>query len=805
MAITQNFLAFPRQKVTDKQKTKKWFKDCVDFAENLLSTDFELKQSFKNKNENYNLRSNIIDRQNVEKTINPDKLNLKDMPATFQHIGIENTKIDLLVGEYVKRRKEFRAYLSNGDKDGISRKEATITDIIKQRAIELIQTPGLSDEEIAKQMQRLEKYLTYEFQDIAEITANKILKRETKEQDLEFLFRRTFEDMLIAGESIVYCGVLGGLPVMRRVDPRNIYTVGNQTMYLHDADIIVEYFYSSVGQIIDDYYDKLTDADITYLETGHTATSSTSLGLNRDISIGERFGPDTAVQLFNPSDLGIKIFSGSFDTQGNVRVVRVCWKGRRKVGKLKYYDEYGEEQIDYVPDTYKPDTDAGEEITWEWVNEWMEGTKIGDDIYVDTRPIPYASKSIVNKSKGLPPYIGIYNATQNNKVQSLTDMMKPLSYSFDIAWYKRELEIATHVGSFTAINASLIPSGWDPKEWIRYAKVNKFAFLDPTNEILKGPSQGKSAGAFNQLTATPVQVSNFDSVQMYTNYLLDIEERAGRIAGISGAREGQIQNRETARGVEREITQTSHITEKWFSLDSLFRKHALTKFLECCKYAYKKNPKRGQYILDDMGMAMVNHFNEFVESEFDLHIANSTNDTELFQSLRDLAHASIQNGNATIGDLVSIMQTESIQEIARKLEDSSKKLQEQQQQQQQEALQSQEKMQQAELQDKQQERELDKYKIDTDAQVKREEIDQRREAAYLNAETKERDGYRRIDSDSNGIADELDLRRTEVQERKNDEDISVKQEQLAETTRHNKATEEIQRKNANKKPSGGTK
>jgi hypothetical protein len=133
----------------------------------------------------------------------------------------------------------------------------------------------------------------------------------------------------------------------------------------------------------------------------------------------------------------------------------------------------------------------GEEVEWMWVNEWLEGTKIGDNTYTQMRPIPYASKSLVNKSKGTPPYVGTVYSTNDYRVQSLTDIMKPLAYSYDIAYYKRELEIATYKGNFAAINASMVPSGWDPKEWIRYVTVNKFGWLDPTNEILKGPSQGK--------------------------------------------------------------------------------------------------------------------------------------------------------------------------------------------------------------------------------------------------------------------------------------------------------------------------
>jgi hypothetical protein len=102
---------------------------------------------------------------------------------------------------------------------------------------------------------------------------------------------------------------------------------------------------------------------------------------------------------------------------------------------------------------------------------------------------------------------------------------------------------------------------------------------------------------------------------MYTNILLDIENTLGKISGVSGAREGQIQSRQAVGNVEREVAQTSHITEKYFALDANFRKRALTKFLDVCKYAYKANPKKGQYMLDDMGTEMIQFFDEFCASD----------------------------------------------------------------------------------------------------------------------------------------------------------------------------------------------
>lgn len=792
---SQGFINFPRQKLSDAQKTDKWYKKNIDFAGHLLTSDVNLRNSFKNKRINYNLRANVISPRDFEKFINPDNLDLNSLPASFQHIGIENTKINLLLGEYAKRKKEFKAYISSGDQEGISRKEQQLMDQIKQEMVQIIQTDSISQEEIQKRLQALEKYQNYEFQDMTEIVANKILKKEYKEGNFDFTFLRTFEDLLTAGEEIMYCGVLGGEPVMRRVNPMNIYTLGGNSMFIEDADIIVEYGYKSVGQVIDDYWDTLEPKDVDFLEKGRTDTSTDGgpgIGLNRDISIFDFYGEAGALDIFHPNEAGVRTFAGAFDTYGNVRVMKVCWRSRRKIGELTYFDDEGVEQKDWVPEDYRPNKELGEKVKWIWVNEWMEGTKIADHIYTVMRPVPFASKSLVNKSKGTPPYIGSVNSTNDYKVQSLMDIMKPLAYSYDIAYYKRELEIATYKGSFTAINSALVPSGWDPKEWMRYVTVNKFAWLDPTNEILKGPAQGKSAGQFNQLTAQQVNIGDPNAIGMYTNLLVDIENTLGKLAGVSGAREGQIQNREAVGNVEREVAQTSHITEKWFAIDQNFRKRALTKFLECCKYAYKANPQKGQFLLDDLSQQFITHFDEFASTEYDLHLSNSTSDTQLYNDIKALSQAAIQNGQATISDLVAITQSDSVQDIAKKLEASAQRIKDENNKMQEQQMQQQQEMQQAQMQADQEAREIDIKKHDDKIAVDREKIQADLEiAAMKEVNNNYRTESGLMDSDSNGIADELDLRRTEVEEKRNDQKADLDMAKLDETIRSNQAKEEL--------------
>ena len=171
----QGYISFPRQKLSDKEKTDYWYKKNMDFAEHLLTSDVNLRSNFKNKKTNYNLRANIINTKDFEKFINPDNLDLESLPASFQHIGIENTKINLLLGEYSQRRKEFKAYISSNDSEAIGRKEMGLMDELKKITSEMIMSTSLTEEEIQKRLKQFEHYRKYEYQDIAETVANKIL------------------------------------------------------------------------------------------------------------------------------------------------------------------------------------------------------------------------------------------------------------------------------------------------------------------------------------------------------------------------------------------------------------------------------------------------------------------------------------------------------------------------------------------------------------------------------------------------------------------------------------------------------
>jgi hypothetical protein len=93
-----------------------------------------------------------------------------------------------------------------------------------------------------------------------------------------------------------------------------------------------------------------------------------------------------------------------------------------------------------------------------------------------------------------------------------------------------------------------------------------------------------------------------------------------------------------------------------------------------------------------MGAEVVSYYDEFSESEYDIHIDDGPNTQELMQALNQLAHAGMQTGQIKFRDLIEIYKKDSISALARYLEEAQDKITQEQQQMQQMQQESQERM-----------------------------------------------------------------------------------------------------------------
>lgn len=205
-------------------------------------------------------------------------------------------------------------------------------------------------------------------------------------------------DALVSGEEIYQCSIVGGEPVIEKLNPLKVRAFrSGYSNKLEDSDMIIIEDFWSPGRIIDTYYDSLTNSDIKYLEDalsypGNAVEPGTdNIDERANFVLGDVFDATTSSDVFfNPLSLLDSSYNGTntyVDTYGNIRVLRVYWKSRRKIKKVKSYDPFtGEETYNFYPETYIVNKDMGEEETTYWINEAWEGTKIGKGIYVNMRP-----------------------------------------------------------------------------------------------------------------------------------------------------------------------------------------------------------------------------------------------------------------------------------------------------------------------------------------------------------------------------------------------------------------------------------
>jgi hypothetical protein len=778
----QTTLHFPPQKLSRNAKNKKWAKKCIDAAEDLAIFRYTgIRESYKNKLANYNLANDILDTGDIEKVCNPLGLSEATFPAKMQNYPIANPKIDLLVGEERKRRFNWQVRVTNDD--AISQKEEEKKGQILQFLQEQITAEAFDEKDAEQKLQKLNKYLNFEWQDLRERTATHILNYLYKPLDLKDKFSRGFEDALIAGEEIYCADIEAGEPILRRVNPLNLHTVRTgESPYIEDSDIIVEDGYYSPGQVIDKYYDYLTPAEIKAIDE-----NLTSHGDNDFISIGEREQSIMIDGVIDTDGATNKPYGEYYDTEGNLRVVRVVWRSLKKVGTLTYYDEEGLQQETIVSEEYKIDKDAGESIKWFWIGEWWEGTKIGKDIYVKIQPRPIQFRSMTNLSKCSSGYVGIAYNINSSKAKSLMDRMKPYQYLYNVFMYRTELAFAKAKGRIATMDLAMVPDHWDPEKWMYYAEIHGWAVKDSFKEAKKGAAQGKLAGQMQaQSPVLDLELGNY--IQQHIMMLQFIENQLGKIAGVTEQRQGQIENRELVGNVERAVSQSSHITEKWFAIHNNVKRQAMSSLLETAKYAWRDaKDKRIQYVLDDMSTSMLAlDGGQFNEADYGIILSDTANDQELISTLKQLAHAGIQNDKMDFSTLMDIYLDPSIASMRRKIEgkEAEKIQRDQEQMQQQQQMQQEQLAAQAEAQQAAQAFELEK--LDR-------EYEHKKDIELLKAESKL--GEKVVDMDRDGIPDQLELEKNAANERVKEKEIQAKKEIEEKKLKHDAEQNERDRKN----------
>lgn len=790
----RNINQFPLQRLPMSKKTQDWKEACVDYIAGHSqgsSRDGNNRSRKEEMQTYYDLYNSIYSEKDLKYVTNPFKQQ-DGFPAMAQDYNIIKPKIDLLLGEETKRPFNFRVVHTSD----IATSE--IQDKAKQMIIDYIQATIMSKlgpEEQARYQEALQsgeimtpeqiqKYLSKDYKDIAEITAYHSLNYLKNKLNITHEFFKGWKDALIGGEEIYYVGIVNGEPCLQRINP--IYfdydSDTSDLEFIHEAQWCCYEMIMSLTEVYDRLYDKMSEKQLNEL-----------LDMMDDRSKGGVTPEVRKTSLDYPhiKTHSINGFSSNpFEEADNIHVWHCCWKSLKKIGFVNIINpETGMPEEYQVDETYK-ETGNELDVEWKWIIEVWEGYRIGQDIYVGIQPVEYQHISADNPNAQRLPYTGVIYNNTNSRPRSLVSMMKPLQYMYIVLWYRLELAMARDKGKVVTMDITQIPKSMniDVAKWMHYLSALGVNFVNPYEEGWDIPGrEGGKPSQFNQISALDLTMAN--TIDQYINLMDKIESMLSEISGVSKQREGSISSNELVGNVERSVVQSAHITEPWFWVHNQVKKECLTMLLDTAKHAWKDNRTSIQYVLDDATRAFLTLSDDFFYEDMDIFVEDTTKNQQQIEALKNLMQPAMQNG-ASLLDIAEIITMDNVTMIRSKLEEIEQKRMEQQQameqaqaEREQQMAQIQNEIKEEELMLKEAEMDLKKYEIDSNNATKI-------TVAQLNAYR----GAENMDQDGSGVPDVIEIGKQAIEQQKVNSDIASKQFEFNNKKREMEMKREIENK-----------
>jgi hypothetical protein len=798
---------FPDQFKTEKEKQdESWIKNTMDYFANKAYAEY-----VKNRDtfvKNYDLVKGILRPEDFYQE--PDVKSFTDMleadlalPSYVKMYSIITTPINELVGEISKRPDTYR--VKAFDEDSQSEELQFKTDVLNEYIIsqarqQILEKAAMEGVEIAQEeveqmtMEQVKEQLN-SYTSAAEKWANHMLTCQKAEFNIKEKSEDAFRDMLISAREFYHIyednSKLGfNIEV---ANPKNTWFLTTpDRKWISDPTGRAQGAYAA-GTVQVMELSEIIEAipDLTKEEIDHLRSSLQDYGLInvRESNLGNPNaipGQDSVVyDTYDPLVLqtrmiiesemkenndGLKDFLGLTSNVSSFGykyvVVRTYWISKKKIGKLIYEDEMGNEQSMIVDESYKSGTIPTQiSLEWGWINQWYQGTKIGPDIY-HIKPF---------KLLNYCPIIGTTYEVKNTEAKSLVDLMKPFQVLYNVCMNQLYKLLEKEVGKvyLTSIRHIPVPKDGDAQDaldvWELEARNRGIVFIDDSPENLKSPS------SFNQFR--DIDLTRTQEIQSRYNLAMQLKNECWELVGMSRQRMGSVTASETATGTNTAIQQSYSQTEPLFIAHEYVMGQLYQAIIDAALYIESAKPQSTLSYVTSEGLSAFVQVNGTDLKFRDLKVfpTNRPEDTQMFNELRQLAQPLMQNGGS-LYDVIELYSTKSMREMKKTfkdLRDKQEALQQQQQQTQQQQVEQQGQIAQAQMQQTvqlQQEKQAhDDYQNELD-RLSKEKI------AIIQAT-----GFGKVgseDENANAVPDVLEVSRLSHDQEKATKDYSLKMAEL---------------------------
>jgi hypothetical protein len=775
---------FPDQFKTEKEKMdESWIKNTMDYFANKAYAEY-----VKNRDtfvKNYDLVKGILRHEDFYQE--PEVRSFTDMltadlqlPAYVKHYSIMTTPINELVGEISKRPDAFRvkAFDDDSKSEELEFKTSILQDYVINQAQSKIQEQAdlkgeeISDEDLQKMTMEDVKDQLDSYTSVAEKWANHVLTAQKAEFILKEKSEDAFRDLLISSREFYHVyedNSKVGFNI-EVANPKNTFFLTTpDRKYISDPSGRAQGAYAAGTVMVMELSEIIeTFPDITKEEIDHLRSSLQDYGL---INVREsNLGNPNAIpgidsvqyDTYDPLVLqtrmviesemkenndGLQDFLGLTSNVSSFGykyvVVRTYWISKKKIGKLIYLDELGNEQSLLVDENYKSGTiPTQQSLEWGWINEWYQGVKIGPDIY-HIKPyklLPYC------------PIIGLVHEVKNTEARSLVDMMKPFQVLYNVCMNQLYKLLEKEVGKvyLTSIRHIPIPKDGDAQDaldvWEMEARNRGVMFIDDSPENLKSPS------SFNQFR--DIDLTRTQEIQSRYTLAQQLKNECWELIGMSRQRMGSISASESATGTNTAITQSYSQTEPIFVAHEYVLGQLYQAIIDASLYVEAKKPESTiSYITNEGESAFVQvNGTDLKFRDLKVYLTNRPEDQKMFNEIRGLSQAVLQNGGS-LHDIIELYSTNSVRQmkkVFKTLKDRQDQMQDQQMQQKQQELEQQQQQSMAAIESAKQ---MQAEKIAHDDYQNALDRINKKEIAIISAESK--GGL--PDTDINGVPDALEV------------------------------------------------
>jgi len=728
---------FPDQFKTEKEKQdESWIKNTMDYFANKAYAEY-----VKNRDtfvKNYDLMKGILRMEDFYQE--PHVKSFTDMleadlqlPSYVKHYSIVTTPVNELVGEITKRPDTFRvkAFDDDSQSEELQYKTGILQEyVISQAKQKILQKLAMEGQDIEQVDPEELEQLTMEkvkdqldsYTSVAEKWANHVLTCQKADFNLKEKSEDAFRDLLISAREFYHIyednSKLGfNIEV---ANPKNTWFLTTpDRKWISDPTGRAQGAYAAgtvqvmeLSEIIESI------PDLTKEEIDHLRSSLQDYGLInvRESNLGNPNAPEgidsVVYDTYDPLVLqtrmmiesemkenndGLKDFLGLTSNVSSFGykyvVVRSYWISKKKIGKLIYIDEMGNEQSVLVDENYKSGSmPTQESLEWGWINQWYQGTKIGPDIY-HIKPF---------KLLNYCPIIGTTYEVKNTEAKSLVDLMKPFQVIYNVCMNQLYKLLEKEVGKvqLMSLRHIPIPKDGDAQDaldiWEMEARNRGVVFIDDSPENLKAPS------SFNQFTA--LDLTRTQEIQSRYTLAQEMKNECWELVGMSRQRMGSVSASETATGTQTAMQQSYSQTEPLFVAHEYVLGQLYQAIIDAAQYIESSKPQSTlSYITNEGESAFIQvNGTDLKFRDLKVFLTNRPEDTQMFNEIRQLSQAVIQNGG-TLYDVIELYSTKSMREMKKTFKDlrdrqmqmQDQQMQLQQQQQQAQAEQAQAALQQA--------------------------------------------------------------------------------------------------------------